>query len=178
MAKQRVGYFEDRKDPEAQCSRCRLCELICAFHHHRVGNPRRGRIKVVSLGKGSDIPVACLNCGDAPCMNICPTGALYREGAGRDGPRAERRLHRLLHVRERLSGGRRSPWIRWKARRPNATSAGGTPSASPTAPPRCCRLTDADLVSRKKMRTYARSLVSTEEKRAEEDRAKEDRKER
>ena len=81
MAKQRVGYFEDLNDPEAQCSRCRLCELICAFHHHRVGNPRRGKIKVVSLGKGSDIPVSCLNCADAPCMNICPTGALYRKDA-------------------------------------------------------------------------------------------------
>ena len=57
MAKQRVGYFEDLKDPEAQCSRCRMCELICAFHHHQIGNPRRGKIKVIALGKGSDIPI-------------------------------------------------------------------------------------------------------------------------
>jgi len=46
-----------------------------------VGNPRRARIKVVSLGKGEDIPVTCLNCEDPPCLNICPTGALRRTEA-------------------------------------------------------------------------------------------------
>jgi Fe-S-cluster-containing hydrogenase component 2 len=79
MAKQRIGYFENRKDPEAICSRCRLCELMCAFHHHHVGNPRRSRIKVIAMGKGEDIPVTCLNCEEAPCMEICPTGALRRK---------------------------------------------------------------------------------------------------
>jgi anaerobic carbon-monoxide dehydrogenase iron sulfur subunit len=79
MAKQRVGYFENREDPESICSRCRLCELMCAFHHHQVGNPRRSRIKVVSLGGGVDLPITCLNCEDAPCHKICPTGALERE---------------------------------------------------------------------------------------------------
>ena len=76
--KQRIGYFENSQDPESVCSRCRTCELICAFQHHHVGNPRRGRIKVIPLGKGVDIPVTCLNCEDPPCMAICPTGALYR----------------------------------------------------------------------------------------------------
>lgn len=81
MARQRIGYFENRQDPENICSRCRMCELMCAFHHHQVGNPRRGRIKVIALGQGEDIPVTCLNCEDPPCMNICPTGALYRKTA-------------------------------------------------------------------------------------------------
>jgi anaerobic carbon-monoxide dehydrogenase iron sulfur subunit len=79
--RQRIGYFENRQDPENICSRCRTCELTCAFHHHQVGNPRRGRIKVIPLGKGVDIPVTCLNCEDPPCMNICPTGALHRTEA-------------------------------------------------------------------------------------------------
>jgi len=74
--RKRVGYFENKQDPESICSRCRMCELICAFHHNGVGNPRRARIQVISLGKGEDIPVTCLNCEDPPCMNICPTGAL------------------------------------------------------------------------------------------------------
>ncbi len=56
-----------------------MCELMCAFHHHHVGNPRRGRIKIIVLGKGQDIPVTCFNCQDPPCMNICPTGALSRK---------------------------------------------------------------------------------------------------
>lgn len=78
MSRKRVGYFENRQDPENICSRCRMCELICAFHHHGVGNPRRARIQVIALGKGEDIPVTCLNCEEPPCMNICPTGALHR----------------------------------------------------------------------------------------------------
>jgi carbon-monoxide dehydrogenase iron sulfur subunit len=79
MAKQKIGYFECREDPEKICSRCRMCELMCAFHHHQVGNPRRSRIKVIALGRGVDLPVTCLNCEDAPCMKICPTGALHRK---------------------------------------------------------------------------------------------------
>jgi carbon-monoxide dehydrogenase iron sulfur subunit len=78
VTKQRIGYFENIEDPESICSRCRMCELICAFHHHQVGNPRRSRIRVISLGRGEDIPVTCLNCEDPPCLRICPTGALRR----------------------------------------------------------------------------------------------------
>ena len=78
MARKRIGYFENKQDPETICSRCRMCELICAFHHHRVGNPSRARIKIIALGEGEDIPVTCLNCERAPCMEICPTGALHR----------------------------------------------------------------------------------------------------
>ncbi len=78
MGRKRIGYFENRNDPEGVCSRCRMCELICAFYHHQVGNPRRGRIKVIGLGKGEDIPVTCMNCEDPPCVNVCPTGALHR----------------------------------------------------------------------------------------------------
>jgi len=78
VSRKRVGYFETRQDPENICSRCRMCELICAFHHHGVGNPRRARIQVIALGKGEDIPVTCLNCEEPPCLNICPTGALHR----------------------------------------------------------------------------------------------------
>jgi carbon-monoxide dehydrogenase iron sulfur subunit len=78
VAKQRIGYFENIEDPESICSRCRMCELICAFHHYQVGNPRRSRIRVISLGRGEDIPITCLNCEDPPCLRICPTGALRR----------------------------------------------------------------------------------------------------
>jgi Fe-S-cluster-containing hydrogenase component 2 len=79
MKKERIGYFEDATDVEKACSRCRMCELICTFTHHQVANPARSRIHVVSLGKGLDTPVTCLNCHDAPCINICPTGAMGRE---------------------------------------------------------------------------------------------------
>ena len=70
MVRQRIGYFENRRDPVTICSSCRMCKLIYAFHHHQVGNARRGRIKVIPLGKEEDIPVTCLNCEDPPCLNI------------------------------------------------------------------------------------------------------------
>jgi carbon-monoxide dehydrogenase iron sulfur subunit len=78
MTKERIWYVEDSENKDQICSRCRMCELICAFHHHGVGNPYRSRIRVVALGKGVDIPVTCLNCEDAPCVTICPTGAMHR----------------------------------------------------------------------------------------------------
>lgn len=82
MAKQRVAYIESDTDPLQVCSRCRMCELICAFTHHGVGNPNRSRITVVSLGRGVDIPITCLHCEDPPCLNICPTRALKRDDPG------------------------------------------------------------------------------------------------
>ncbi len=78
MTKERIWYIEDPQNLEKICSRCHMCELMCSFHHYQVANPTRSRIRIVSLGKGVDIPVTCLNCEDAPCINICPTGAMHR----------------------------------------------------------------------------------------------------
>ena len=78
MTKERIWYVEDPQSLEKICCRCRMCELMCTFHHYQAGNPYRSRIRVVSLGKGVDIPVTCLNCEDAPCIHICPTGAMHR----------------------------------------------------------------------------------------------------
>jgi len=169
VAKERIGYFENRKDPEAQCSRCRLCELICAFHHHRVGNPRRGMIKVVSLGKGVDIPVSCLNCTDAPCMSVCPTGALYRKEA--DGMvlvRADVCIGCSMCVSVCPAGAITLDSVDGTASK--CDLCGGEPQCVAYCPAKVLRLTDADLVSRKKMRAFARSLASVDADRADENR--------
>ena len=78
MKKKRIGYFDDPQSLDQFCARCHMCELICAFHHHQVGNRHRSGIRVVSLGQGVDTPVSCLNCESAPCMESCPTGAMHR----------------------------------------------------------------------------------------------------
>ena len=172
MAKQRVGYFEDRKDPEAQCSRCRLCELICASHHHRVGNPRRGNIRVVSLGKGVDIPVSCLNCSDAPCMNVCPTGALYRkETDGMVLVRADVCIGCSMCVSVCPAGAVTLDPMEGTASK--CDLCGGEPRCVAYCPAQVLRLTDADLVSRKKMRAFAQSLVFTDAERADAERTDE-----
>ena len=162
MARQRVGYFEDRGDPEAQCSRCRLCELICAFHHHRVGNPRRGKIKVIAQGKGVDIPVVCLNCGDAPCMNICPTGALYRkETDGMVLVRSDVCSGCAMCVSVCPAGAITLDPVEGTAAK--CDLCGGEPQCIAYCPAKVLRLTDAEPISGKRIRTFARSLVHAEE---------------
>jgi Fe-S-cluster-containing hydrogenase component 2 len=61
------------------CTGCRICEMACSFFHYKEYNPARSRIKVLKDEKdGIYIPMACLHCGNPPCVDACPTGAMYR----------------------------------------------------------------------------------------------------
>jgi carbon-monoxide dehydrogenase iron sulfur subunit len=63
-----------------KCTGCRLCELVCAVFHDGISNPARGRIKVMKWeAEGLYIPMSCQQCQDAPCMNVCPVKALFRD---------------------------------------------------------------------------------------------------
>ena len=65
-------------NPE-KCTGCRLCELVCAVKHDGISNPSRSRIRVMKWEMdGVYIPMACQQCQDAPCMGVCPAGALSR----------------------------------------------------------------------------------------------------
>ncbi len=62
------------------CVGCRICETICSFIKHRVIQPLKARIKVANKWHiGISMPVVCLNCPDAPCVEVCPTGSLSVE---------------------------------------------------------------------------------------------------
>ena len=64
---------------EEVCTGCRLCESICSFVHEENFNGDKARIKIIKdEPEGKDIPHVCRQCGDAPCVNSCPTGALSR----------------------------------------------------------------------------------------------------
>lgn len=66
-------------DPE-KCTGCFICELECSFKHTGECRPSASRISVVSWDKtGISTPVVCSQCHDAPCMNVCPTGAITRD---------------------------------------------------------------------------------------------------
>jgi carbon-monoxide dehydrogenase iron sulfur subunit len=83
----------------SKCTGCRTCETVCsAFNHSEVvnekefaglGNPYFSNIRVYPYNPDVDVPVTCLMCDDAPCLEACPvetdpkTGhrAIYREGA-------------------------------------------------------------------------------------------------
>jgi len=68
-------------DPLA-CTGCRICEMVCSFTYFKVLSPSKARIRVVRREPAIDLPIACRNCQRAPCMEACPTGALYRSRRG------------------------------------------------------------------------------------------------
>jgi len=76
-------------DP-SKCMGCRACEVACAVEHSLAKNvygaileePRpKYRIKVVAVDS-FNVPIRCQHCERAPCINACPTKALYRSDEG------------------------------------------------------------------------------------------------
>ncbi|RKZ00638.1 MAG: 4Fe-4S ferredoxin [Candidatus Hydrothermota bacterium] len=76
-------------DPE-KCMGCRSCEIACAVAHSTSKNLfgaifekplPKPRIKVI-VANFFNVPMRCQHCEDAPCMNVCPTGAITRTPEG------------------------------------------------------------------------------------------------
>ena len=74
----------------SKCIGCHTCELMCAVAHSEsktlVGaiaeHPRqKPRVHVEPVGDKS-VPMQCRHCDDAPCVSVCPTGALAISGEG------------------------------------------------------------------------------------------------
>ncbi len=66
-------------DPE-KCTGCRLCELACSFARYKAFNRELSAIRVESYeDRALNVPVACLQCREAPCVRACVTGALGRD---------------------------------------------------------------------------------------------------
>ena len=70
-----------------KCIGCHACTIACKSEHDIPVGVNRCWVKTVEKGTFPDtqrlfFPVLCNQCTEAPCMNICPTGALFRR---RDG---------------------------------------------------------------------------------------------
>jgi carbon-monoxide dehydrogenase iron sulfur subunit len=71
-------------DP-AKCMACRGCELACALAHAGTsdlveaiyGRGAKPRIYIESAA-GLAVPLQCRHCEEAPCVRVCPSGALTR----------------------------------------------------------------------------------------------------
>jgi len=69
-------------DP-SKCTGCRYCELWCSYTHEKVFSPSLSRIRVIKDDLiGMDYPIVCKHCSNAPCIQVCLTGALYRDENG------------------------------------------------------------------------------------------------
>ena len=76
-------------DPE-RCMGCLSCYLACAVEHSESKSiytapfewpPPIPRIRVLPIDSYY-IPVRCLHCDKAPCMNACPVGAITKTSEG------------------------------------------------------------------------------------------------
>jgi len=66
-----------------RCSGCRLCELACAIHKFGSNNPKKARIRIISLHPHPVIrmPIFCKQCKEPKCRDSCPVDAIaVREG--------------------------------------------------------------------------------------------------
>lgn len=72
-----------RVNPRA-CTGCRACTIVCALGHEHLLEVRRARIRVDKNLPDLEPPVFepafCRMCRNAPCVAVCPTGALHQDG--------------------------------------------------------------------------------------------------
>ena len=77
------GFVIDLK----KCIGCHACTIACKAEHDIPVGVNRCWVKTVEKGTFPDtqrlfLPVLCNQCEEAPCMKICPTGALFRRADG------------------------------------------------------------------------------------------------
>jgi carbon-monoxide dehydrogenase iron sulfur subunit len=69
-----------------RCLGCRSCQIACAVAHSRsktlIGalgeEPRPVSRVAVEAVAGLAVPLQCRHCEEAPCVAVCPTGAIHR----------------------------------------------------------------------------------------------------
>jgi len=73
---------------QERCVGCRHCEVACALEHSEdkslipfILNERNSkpRIFVEVIDNYQKFPNRCRHCDPAPCMQVCPTGSLFRD---------------------------------------------------------------------------------------------------
>lgn len=66
-----------------KCTGCRTCELICSYNRAKDFNPRNSAVSVMIYDEAAiAVPVMCLQCEEACCVDVCPVHAMYRAEDG------------------------------------------------------------------------------------------------
>jgi carbon-monoxide dehydrogenase iron sulfur subunit len=91
------GGVEDRRVKSIfvnidRCVACKTCEITCALNRSSVARrfpeaiyeevQAMPRVRVEPTGGEGGFPIQCRHCEDAPCLDACPSGALYRDEEG------------------------------------------------------------------------------------------------
>lgn len=62
-----------------KCTGCKNCANACSFSKEQRARPAASRIHVYTWEReGISVPMMCQQCSDAPCVSVCPTGAMFR----------------------------------------------------------------------------------------------------
>ncbi len=64
-----------------KCTGCRSCELACAFTHGEGGQPGTSRCATLTVASTEFVPMLCLQCDHAACIDVCPVGAVTRDAS-------------------------------------------------------------------------------------------------
>ncbi len=67
-----------------RCIACHGCVVACKEGHQLPVGINRRRVIIINEGKPGEksISIACMHCSDAPCIAVCPIGALYQREDG------------------------------------------------------------------------------------------------
>jgi anaerobic dimethyl sulfoxide reductase subunit B len=69
----------------SRCSACMACVVACQDQNDCVDEPAYRQVTSFESGdvasaKISSLSIACAHCGDSPCLMVCPTGAIFKQG--------------------------------------------------------------------------------------------------
>ena len=83
MKQKKYGMVIDLK----RCLDCKACSVACKAENRVPLGIKRTQVESKETGKYPDVTVnssklACMHCDNAPCVNVCPTGASYKRKDG------------------------------------------------------------------------------------------------
>jgi anaerobic dimethyl sulfoxide reductase subunit B (iron-sulfur subunit) len=74
------GFYFDH----TRCVKCHACEIACKTWNEVDIGPRWREVVKIEEGtypnvKSMNVSMACMHCGDAPCKDACPVGAISKD---------------------------------------------------------------------------------------------------
>ena len=61
-----------------KCTGCKNCTLACSYAKEGQFRPVASRIHVYTWEReGFSVPIMCQQCNHAPCVSVCPSGAMH-----------------------------------------------------------------------------------------------------